>query len=32
MEKLTKQNDDWNETEIIQHGADMKKLLLEFTS
>ena len=32
MEKLTKQNDDWNEIEIIQHGADMKKLLSEFIS
>lgn len=32
MEKLTKKNDDWNVTEIIQHGTEMKKLLSEFIS
>jgi hypothetical protein len=32
MEKLAKQNDDWNETEIIEHSDEMKKLLSEFIS
>ncbi|EJP99108.1 GmrSD restriction endonuclease domain-containing protein [Bacillus paranthracis] len=32
MEKITNKNSAWNEKEIIQHGADMKKLLSEFIS
>ncbi|MGE7216210.1 DUF262 domain-containing protein [Priestia koreensis] len=32
MEKLAKKNDDWNASEIIQHGTEMKKLLSEFIS
>ncbi|TKC14744.1 GmrSD restriction endonuclease domain-containing protein [Robertmurraya kyonggiensis] len=32
MEKLAKQNDDWNVKEIMDHGDEMKKLLLEFIS
>ncbi|QKE75694.1 HNH endonuclease [Arthrobacter citreus] len=32
MEKLAKNNDDWNGREIIQHGTEMKKLLSEFIS
>lgn len=32
MENITDVNGNWNETEIIKHGNEMKKLLLEFTS